>query len=573
MNNSTTLDCLVIGYNEVPFPEYEALVRKYGEYSEAYRDLRHSFVDLDGKKMNYVGLLNEVYRLAGGASAASPEHEEFKSGDIPNLAAVYLSNFLRKRGYRADYVNLFQHEKGELIRRLEENPLCVAITTTLYVLNSPAKEIIQFIRAYNENLKIIVGGPLVANHARNYRKSEQTAISGLASAQLDRCAGNEEFLLALEDLGADIYVIESQGELTLARIVERLKGGRSLDSVPNLVYAEDGRLCVTAELPENNSLDEEYIDWSLFAGHALGPVIQTRTARSCAFKCSFCNYPTRAGKLTLASLDTLERELDSIESLGNARGVVFIDDTFNVPLPRFKEICRLMLKKDYGFDWYSYFRCSNSDEEAIDLMARSGCKGVFLGIESGSPTILENMNKAATVEKYAEGIMLLKQHAILTFASFIIGFPGETDETVAETAAFIRENKPDYYRAQPWYCEPGTPILHQRDKYGITGDGFVWSHATMESPEALDHIDRLLLTINESLWLPQWSFDFWIIPYLAGKGLTFDRLKQFMRFADKLLALDIAYVPRAEKRQLQQQILRDMVETVRPWLAASTQRA
>jgi len=45
----------------------------------------------------------------------------------------------------------------------------------------------------------------------------------------------------------------------------------------------------------------------------------------------------------------------------------------------------LPFERYYGFNWFSYFRCSNSDEEAIDLMARSGCKGVFLGIESGSP--------------------------------------------------------------------------------------------------------------------------------------------------------------------------------------------
>ena len=110
--------------------------------------------------------------------------------------------------------------------------------------------------------------------------------------------------------------------------------------------------------------------------------------------------------------------------------VVFIDDTFNVPLPRFKDICRMMIKNDYQFNWFSYFRCSNSDEEAIDLMAQSGCKGVFLGIESGSPAILKNMTKAATPEKYVEGMKLLHQHNIMTFGSFIIGFPGETDETV-----------------------------------------------------------------------------------------------------------------------------------------------
>ena len=207
-------------------------------------------------------------------------------------------------------------------------------------------------------------------------------------------------------------------------------------------------------------------------------------------------------------LDRLEAELDSMRALNDVQNVVFIDDTFNVPLPRFKDICRLMIKKNYQFNWFSYFRCGNSDKEAVELMAESGCKGVFLGIESGSQQILKNMNKAVTVEKYIKGVELLHRYNILTFDSFIIGFPGETRETVDETIAFIKESRPDYYRAQLWYCEPGTPIEHQRERYGITGDGFVWSHATMDSLDAMDHIDRLFLTINESVWLPQWSFDF-----------------------------------------------------------------
>ena len=53
----------------------------------------------------------------------------------------------------------------------------------------------------------------------------------------------------------------------------------------------------------------------------------------------------------------------------------------------------MMIEEDYRFQWFSYFRCSNSDEEAIELMAKSGCSGVFLGIESGSNTILKNMRR------------------------------------------------------------------------------------------------------------------------------------------------------------------------------------
>jgi p-methyltransferase len=254
-----------------------------------------------------------------------------------------------------------------------------------------------------------------------------------------------------------------------------------------------------------------------------------------------------------------------MRDLGYVKNVVFIDDTFNVPLSRFKDICRLMIKNAYKFNWFSYFRCSNSDEEAIELMAESGCRGVFLGVESGSPQILTNMNKAATVEKYARGIEMLRKHDIMTFASLIFGFPGETAETIGETISFVRDTKPDYYRIQLWYCEPGTPIAFQKRKYGVNGEGFVWSHNTMDSLEAMDHIERAFLKIKESTWLPQWSFDFWVIPYLLGKGISQSQFKELMVWAQKLLALEIAAVSKREKKSLQLEYIQSLTGKIKSW--------
>ena len=79
------IDCVLIGYNETPFEEYEALLRGYGENSEAYRDLRFSFVNVDGRSLNYIGLLNDVLKLAS-------VNDELKSCDIPNLAAIYCTH-------------------------------------------------------------------------------------------------------------------------------------------------------------------------------------------------------------------------------------------------------------------------------------------------------------------------------------------------------------------------------------------------------------------------------------------------------------------------------------------------
>ncbi|HEY6802403.1 MAG TPA: PhpK family radical SAM P-methyltransferase [Pyrinomonadaceae bacterium] len=537
------LDCVVIGYNEVPFERYESFLRSYGEETEAYRDLKFSFVSLADRKLDYMGLLNHTLAQAKYNSNTLSPAETLKSGDIPNLAAVYLTNYLRNRGLRAKYINLFQYEKEQLIEYLKQKPVCVAITTTFYVVNLPVNEMVEFIREHAPEVKIVVGGPLIANHAR---------------------IAKEELKAALDDIGADLYVIEGQGELTLLQIVECLNNGGDLSQVPNVIYSDAGQLKRTKVIAENNSLDENFVNWLAFPDVDLGVTLQTRTARSCAFKCSFCNYPGRAGALTLTSLDIIEKELDGMLALG-VENVVFIDDTFNVPFPRFKEICRLMIKKKYPFNWFSYFRCSNSDEEAIDLMAESGCKGVFLGIESGSPTILVNMNKAATIEKYYRGVEMLRQRNIMTFGSFIIGFPGETEETVQESINFIRDAKPDYYRAQMWYCEPGTPIQNQREEYQISGEGFVWSHSTMESLEAMDHIDRMFLTIDESIWLPQWSFDFWTIPYLIGRGISLDHFKSFMTEAQKMLRLEIASVPDSKKESVQKECLARMVDSAKHW--------
>ena len=92
-----------------------------------------------------------------------------------------------------------------------------------------------------------------------------------------------------------------------------------------------------------------------------------------------------------------------------------------------------------------------------------------------------------------------------------------------------------------------------------------WQHATMSSLEAMDHIDRMFLTIKESVWLPQWSFDFWFIPYALGKGIPVDEFKKFVSHAGKLLAMEVAYCPDEEKEKMQKTYLQQMADLARRW--------
>jgi hypothetical protein len=188
-----------------------------------------------------------------------------------------------------------------------------------------------------------------------------------------------------------------------------------------------------------------------------------------------------------------------------------------------------MIRKNYGFRWNSFYRADHGDAETIELMARAGCEGVFLGIESGSDRVLKNMNKTARTHEYSAAIHQLRAAGISTYASLIVGFPGETAETVRETIDFIEAHQPDFFRAQLWYCDPITPIWEKKDQWGIEGSAFAWSHKTMTAVEACAWIDHMFLGVRNSIWLPQFGFEQWSTFYLQRQGMNSDHIKEFLR--------------------------------------------
>lgn len=505
----STLDCVQIGYYQASFEETFAMAEQSSQHSGFWHVLKQNSVLTGNRRLTYMELLNRVLKQATG------KDPNLNVARLPNLASCYLYSFLTRRGFHVEVVNSINHDEARLIELLESKPRAVAISTTFYVDPKPIADTVAFIRRWNEETTIIVGGPFVAKLCKMNDPSGQ------------------DFLF--KSMGADIYVNEPQGESTLARILAELRSADpNLATIGNLIHRSGDKWNRTAPQAENNNLDENSIDWSLFDPSYLGPTVQTRTSRSCSFRCSFCNYPEMAGALSLSGLDTIEREMQRLRDKG-VRQLVFIDDTFNVPLPRFKSICRMMIKNRFDFRWFSYFRCANSDLEAFDLMAESGCTGVFLGVESGDDSVLGTMDKFSSVKKLSAGIGELNKRDIVTFGSFIVGFPGETDATVENTIRFIEDTNPRFYRAELWYADPLTPIWKRRDELGIRGGGYSWKHHTMDWKQAAQWSTTIYDRIRESAVLPVYDFDFWCIPYLMGQGISVDQLKQFASGATRLL--------------------------------------
>lgn len=506
------IDCLIVGNNQMRFPEYAAALRAMGSKSGAYRDIRPSYYQDGDELVTCRDFCNRHPRA--GASAMSYD-------DIFSATIAYLGTYLRRGGFTFDYVNSFQEGKADLERALRGGEVrSVAITTTYYVSILPLLEVVALVRSIDPDVKIIVGGPLVRT---------QHEIHTPAS-----------FQFLLRQIGADFYVVSDQGEQTLVHLLTVMRAGASYRGIANLIYKEDGEYVSNALAREDNDLGSHLVDWGLFAERNRRKMVMVRTARSCPFSCAFCSFPAHAGAYRYLDPADVWKELDQIEALGCVNSVTFIDDTFNVPPARFLQILHGLRERGYSFRWNCNYRCQYATPETVALMKEAGCEGVFLGLESGSDAVLKNMNKHATADEYRRGVELLRGAGILTYASFIVGFPGETRETISETIDFIERAQPEFFRAQLWYYDTMTPIHREAAKYRLRNTQFEWSHATMTAEEAADWVEHLHHQTRSSVWLPQNDFDFPSLFCLSSRGWARDEIKDVVRAFNQRVLLDLS---------------------------------
>ena len=521
------IDCVLIGFNDESMETSIKRVEPYKEKGAAYYHMLSRSALLDSRRLKFSQLVNESISRSTGIKS------DLSIYRMPNMATHYLAQYLRKGGVSAEIVNNYNFGK-ERIKQLvtESNPLIVGISSTCIVEPAPIREVVDYVKSFNNDAIIVVGGPFINSINYEYQDYQQ------------------QYLLAR--IGADVYVHERQGEKTLLHICRELKKGTpDLSLVPNILYRNGEEFSRTTKVPEDISLDDDPIkNLTFYEGHPKPPVY-VRTALSCNLRCAFCRYPILGGEYMCMGVESVEKNLDYIHTLG-VRYLVFIDDSLNIPEDRFKAILRMMIEKEYGFKWFSFFRISHSDGEMIELMAKSGCTGVLLGVESGNNTILKNMDKQVTREKLLWGINELKKHGIITYASCMIGFAGETEATARETINFIEEAKPDFFDLQCWFYENAVPIAQERAYYSLDGYGYAWSHKDMDSGRAAALVTEFLSMVKGSCFMPSLSFNLWSLAYYISQGATVEEFKEFCRIFMTLISreeddVDEQYVQNVNK--------------------------
>jgi len=184
------------------------------------------------------------------------------------------------------------------------------------------------------------------------------------------------------------------------------------------------------------------------------------TSRGCPFECDFCSRPVFGTLFRARNASNVADEIEAVISLGYDR-IWFADDCFTLNRKRLMDICDEIIRRGLKIGWECLSRVDTLDLETAEKMKQAGCVRMFFGIESGNDSILKIMKKQITTAQAHSAVQVCKSNGIKTGAFFIVGYPGENEQTILDTVRFASSLPLDYLSFTLPYPIPGTPLFNK----------------------------------------------------------------------------------------------------------------
>ena len=274
-----------------------------------------------------------------------------------------------------------------------------------------------------------------------------------------------------EEKAVDI-IVRGEGEQTILDVAQTLANSKSLSMVDGITFRSNGQIIRTPDRQFIQHLDDlpkpSYEHFSLekyrVFGKRIMPVI---SSRGCPLQCSFCVSSRMFGRAFRAR--SPEKVVDEIEWLINkhdADALTFYDDTLTFDKKRIYSICDEIANRKIHRPWDCQTRVDQVSRELLAKMHKAGCQQVFFGVESGCQQILDAVNKKTSIIQNEKAIKMAKNEGLFVTISVIIGYPGETRDTLIQTLDFVKKVKPDdaYLCVATPY--PGTELRKLVEKNG-----------------------------------------------------------------------------------------------------------
>ncbi len=267
----------------------------------------------------------------------------------------------------------------------------------------------------------------------------------------------------------DVAVV-GEGERTMVELAERYENGKGFSGCHGIVFKDhdtvtsdsarefvedlDSLPFPSRDLFDNEAYKQHYLRRF---GYSISPVI---SSRGCPFSCDFCSRPVFGQTFRSRSAVNVVDEVEEVAGLGYDR-VWFADDCFTLDHVRLSSVCDELVKRQLNVEWECLSRVDTMNREIAVRMRDAGCARVFFGIESGVDRVLGLMQKQITVERARRAVYVAKEAGLQVGAFFILGYPGEDDDSVLDTVRFASSLPLDYLSFTLPYPIPGTALFER----------------------------------------------------------------------------------------------------------------
>ncbi len=242
-------------------------------------------------------------------------------------------------------------------------------------------------------------------------------------------------------------VVRGQGERTFADLVQVIEEKRDFKEIPGITFKNGEEVFSTVD-PSTVSLDElDPMPYDLIDINRYHPHFSYMSSIGCPMSCGFCaDAVVYKRKWKAMNALRLAEEITHLSKKlsWRIRSVYFIDNNFFVDPERVRIFCDEMIKRGIRITWEALGhprQLAKLDDGFYKLIKQSGCYRILIGAESGSQTILDYINKKATVEDILLFVKKCKKNQIIPVLSFMCGFPKSPIDDLKETVLFINEAK------------------------------------------------------------------------------------------------------------------------------------
>lgn len=218
-----------------------------------------------------------------------------------------------------------------------------------------------------------------------------------------------------------------------------------------------------------------------------GPFTFIVTSRGCPAGCKYCiKHVSYQNSVRVRSAENMCDEIQYLNKLG-ITNIHMYADLFTVNREHVISFCEEILRRNIKIKWTCNSRVDYVDEEMLTLMGKAGCWLISWGIESANELILKRARKGYKKEQAFRALQWAKAAGIKNWGYFIIGLPGETEESIQETIRYAKQLPVDialFHIAAPY---PGTPFFYEVVENNWFRPGTKWEEVDMDQSTVLDY--------------------------------------------------------------------------------------